>query len=453
MKRKITIATIALCSVLICFQSGIAKVSKEKADLLKTTLTPLGGKRAGNEAGTIPAWDGGLKTVSPGWKPGDYRPDFFADEKPLYTITAKNMDQHLDKLADGAKALLKKYPTFRMDVYPTHRTACAPQYVYDATYKNALNAELVDDGLNIKGAYNGIPFPIPKTGNEYVFNHLLAWRGVETINEFVNFIVTSSGKLVEVVKGNNREAYPYYRNDIPYEEWNGDYWHLNQIQMEPSFKAGESLLIRDPVDVANRVRQTWQYLVGQRRVRRAPQVAYDTPDFVASGHNYFDEAFVFNGSTDRYSLKFIETKEMVVPYNNNGLFNKKLGEVMTPDHINPDYMRWELHRVHVVEATLKDGKRHVIPKRRFYHDEDTWRIALYDGWDARGQLWRFGFALCFTAPDYPGAILQPNVLYNLQTGAYGGNNLCNDRPTHYYTREPREDSFYTPQNLAGSGVR
>lgn len=453
MRRKITIAIVALCSVLICFQIGIAKVTKDQADLLKTKHTPLGALRAGNEAGTIPAWDGGYTKVPDGWNPGDYRPDFFADEKPLYSITPQNADQYTGQLAEGAKALLKKYPTYRMDVYPTHRSHSAPQYVYDATYKNALDAELVEDGLNIKNAYNGIPFPIPKSGIEYVWNHLLAWRGAYWDMWFVNFIVTSNGKLVTVVKGINRSGCAYYRNDVPYDQWNGTFWLLNQMQLEPSFKAGESLLIHDPVDMAGKGRHTWQYLVGQRRVRRAPQVAFDTPDFVASGHNYFDEAYVYNGSPERYDWKFVETKEMVIPYNNNGFFLRSLEDVATPNHLNPDYMRWELHRVHVVEGTLKGGKRHVIPKRRFYIDEDTWRIILYDGWDAKGMLWRYGLGLSVLAPDYPGLILMPNVLYNIQTGAYGGNNLLNGQPKELMTHENRPDSFYSPQNLAGSGVR
>ena len=453
MNRKIFFSIIALCSLLIFFQTANAKVTKEEADLLKTTLTPLGAERAGNKEGTIPAWDGGYTKVPEGWEPGDYRPDFFADEKPLYSITAENMDRYLDKLAEGAKALLKKYPTFRIDVYPTHRSAAAPQYVYDATYQNALNAELTDGGLNIKNAYNGIPFPIPKTGSEYVFNHLLRWRGVEHNMWFYNFIVPSSGKLVEVVKGFNREQYPYYRNDVPYEEWNGGSWYMLQLQLEPSFKAGESLLIRDPANFAGEGRKTWQYLVGQRRVRRAPQVAFDTPDFVASGHNYFDEAFVYNGSPERYNWKFIEKKEMIIPYNNNGIFLKSMKEAYTPDYVNPDYLRWELHRVYVVEGTLAEGKRHVVPKRRFYIDEDTWGIVMYDGWDAQDQLWRFSFMLSLLEPEVPCLFLKASIIYNLQTGAYGGNNVFNDQPHQHHQVAPRDDSFYTPQNLAGSGVR
>ncbi|KAB0562114.1 DUF1329 domain-containing protein, partial [Pseudomonas palleroniana] len=119
-----------------------AAVSPEQAARLKTDLTPLGGERAGNADGSIPAWQGGYTQATPGYKPGDKRPDPFAGEKPLYSIKASNMEQYASELAEGTKLLLKKYPGYRLDVYPTHRSAAAPQWVYDNTSKNATRATL-----------------------------------------------------------------------------------------------------------------------------------------------------------------------------------------------------------------------------------------------------------------------------------------------------------------------
>ena len=59
-------------------------------------------------------------------KPGGKRGDPFKDDKPLFSITAQNLDKYADKLADGTKAMFKKYPDYRIDVYPTRRTAAAP---------------------------------------------------------------------------------------------------------------------------------------------------------------------------------------------------------------------------------------------------------------------------------------------------------------------------------------
>ena len=76
------------------------------------TLTPIGAEKAANKDGTIPAYTGGLTTPPAGFKAGDgIRPNPFAGEKPRLSIDAKNMAQHADKLTEGTKALLQKYPT------------------------------------------------------------------------------------------------------------------------------------------------------------------------------------------------------------------------------------------------------------------------------------------------------------------------------------------------------
>ncbi len=57
------------------------------------------------------------------------------------------------------------------------------------------------------------------------------------------------------------------------------------------------------------------YLPGQRRVKAAPDVAYDTPNPGTAGATTYDDAFMFNGAMDRYDFKLIGKKEMYVPYN------------------------------------------------------------------------------------------------------------------------------------------
>src|SRR6185503_18298037 len=154
--------SLLLAALLASTVSAQAAVSAHEAAKLKSTLTPVGAEKAGNKASTIPAWDGGLAKAPPGYKNGDVRPDPYADEKPVLSINAKNMVQYADKLTDGVQALMKKYPDFRIDVYPTHRTAAAPQSVYDNTFRNATQAKTVDGGHGVEGAWGGIPFPIPK---------------------------------------------------------------------------------------------------------------------------------------------------------------------------------------------------------------------------------------------------------------------------------------------------
>ncbi len=104
---------------------------------LGNDLTPLGGEKAGNADGSIPAWDGGITSAPAGYKPGDHHLDPFAREAPLFTITSANAAQYADKLTAGQQAILKAYADYSIPVYPSHRTASNPQRIYDATKRYA----------------------------------------------------------------------------------------------------------------------------------------------------------------------------------------------------------------------------------------------------------------------------------------------------------------------------
>ena len=439
------LGTVALA--LLASGSSWGGVSAAEAEKLKGELTPFGAERAGNKDGTIPAWKDGATTGGADYKSGP-RPDPFAAEKPLYTVDASNMAQHLDKLSDGQQAMLKKYPSYKINVYPTHRTATAPQWVYDNTLKNATRAKTTSDGNSLEGAYGGIPFPIAKTGKEAMWNHLLRWGGEAALYEPSTWIV-SGGKVALSATTRNEENWPYYGKDGSPEKFGGEYWYDYQVTTAPSYKAGETILVRDAVD-AGRARQAWQYLVGQRRVRKAPNLAYDTPDPVTSGIDFMDEVMLFLGVLDRYEWKLVGKKEMLIPYNVNGFMTRKASDVLGPDHLN--HVRWELHRVWVVESTVSDGKRHTMPKRRHYLDEDTWGASLYDGWDAQGQLWHTGMALPIAAPEFPAVVYHYFAMADLLKGGYQAT-IGNDMPTQYQKVPPYPESNFTPEYAASRGVR
>lgn len=445
---------VATYSAVVASGSSFAAVTADEAAKLKTNLTPVGAEKAGNKEGTIPEWTGGYTSKQAKYVSGP-RADPFPGEKPSFSITAKNADQYADKLSDGVKALLKKYPeTYRLDVYPTHRTAAAPQWVYDNAFKNATRAKTIHEGNSVEGAYGGIPFPIPKTGNEAMWNHLLYWQGESIFLPFRAYTVTTDGKAVLASQTDEWHQYPYYFKDSSLDKFNGDYWLVAQVATAPPFKAGEQILMRDPIDQVGKGRQAWQYLPGQRRVRKAPAISYDTPDFVVSGVGNFDEAFVFMGAMDHYQWKLLGKKEMYIPYNNNRFAAAKFADVLGPKHLNPDLMRWELHRVWIVEATVAPGKRHVVPKKRYYLDEDCWYTVLGDGWDAQGQLWKTYYSLMLLVPELPAVVgTVNNGLYNLLTGVYMYNLAINEMPVQYQPIEIKPDSFYTPDGMAGRGVR
>lgn len=426
--------------------SGMAvAVTAEEAAKLKTTLTPLGAEKAGNAAGSIPPWEGGLTKVP---KTGEVSATLFGD-KPIASITSANLSQYADKLAEGTLAMFKKYPDYRIDLYKTHRTAAAPQWVYDNTFRNATAAKSTQGGMSISNVYGGIPFPIPKTGAEVMWNHLLAYNGTASRFQFRVWMVSPDGKRVLASEAVTERQLPYYDHEGSLEKFDGTFGLVRNLQMAPAFKAGEQVLVRDPVDQVGAGRQAWQYLVGQRRVRRAPSIGYDTPNFVASGTSNFDEVSMFNGALDRYEWKLVGKKEIIIPYNRNKQFLAQEFQALTPNFINPDIARWELHRVWVVEATVAAGKRHVFQKRRFYLDEDSWGVMLAEAYDAQGRLWRYSENVPFAAGD-PGQGWAGEVHYNMLDGTYvSSSNMV--EPFKTVAKKP--DTYFAPEALAGSGAR
>ena len=450
---KTTLNITAALALACALPHAVAAVTPDEAAKLRTTLTPLGAEKAGNKEGTIPAWDGAYSKVQPGFKPGDTRADPFASEKPQLSISGKNLDQYAANLSAATVAMLKKYPGYRLDVYPTHRTGGAPAWVYDNTFKNATRAKSIDNGWGMEGAYGGIPFPIPKNGYEAIMNHRMAWTGEAAILPLRTVIVTPDGKRAVATEAEQTFQRPYYYKDGSLEKFDGIYQFGRLITRAPASKAGEGILVHDGVDEAH-PRAIWQYLVGQRRVRRAPSVSYDTPDSVTSGIGLFDEAFMLFGPIDHHELKLIGKKEMYIPYNNNRAAAAKIADLMGPQFLNPDLVRWELHRVWEVEASLAPGKRHVVAKRRYYLDEDTWQIIMVDGYDAQGQIWRGNYTLTLLAPDLP-AVLG-NIMwgtYNVQTGAYLLNEASNELPVQYKTIPRLPASYFGPEELANQGSR
>lgn len=446
-----SITRTVLATIILSGASGSiwAAVTQSEADQLKTTLTPFGAEKAGNSDGSIPAWTGNLVQKKANNQNGFPGNQFTEDQVKLH-ITSENLEQFQDKLSEGTKEILKKYKTFRLDVYPTRRSGEFPEYVNENTFKNATNAEMVEEGRSVKGAYGGIPFPIPKNGLEVYWNHTLHYRLPSSEFGIKNILGSADGRRTLATAADNNNQSPYYFKDGSVDTWNGDYLLARFTNKAPIFKVGESLVIRDSVNFPE-TRVAWQYLVGQRRVRRAPTVAYDTPDFVASGANYFDEVIGFYGAPDRYDWNLVGKKEMYIPYNNNQFFQTPEDEAFVANHPNPDKLRWELHRVWVVEAKLADGKRHAVPTRRFYFDEDTWAVSMIDGYDAEGKMWRANYVIPFVVPEIPAVVADPVIIFDLQADTYSCVQCMNDG--YYKSVEPKRDSFFTGNSLASEGVR
>jgi hypothetical protein len=221
-------------------QATLAAVSADEAKKLGSALTPTGAERAGNADKSIPDYTGGLTTPPAGYEKGSgIRPDPYTGEKPLFAITAQNMGQYEARLTAGTKELLKKYPTMRVDVYPSHRSIAFPKYVVDNTLKNATSVKTVDDGLGLEGTYAGIPFPIPKTGNEVMWNHLLRFTGQSYYTQYDSINVDSSGKAVLATTGQIHMDYPYYDPKRTGASGEGDIYFRTKIAYTaPARRAG-----------------------------------------------------------------------------------------------------------------------------------------------------------------------------------------------------------------------
>jgi hypothetical protein len=432
---------------------SLAKTTAEEIARLGKDLTPLGGEMAGNADGSIPAWQGGLSKPPAGYKKGDHHPDPYAADKVQITINAANMDQYADKLTAGHKAMLKTYPSFFMNIYPTHRSAASPQRIYDATRKVAATAELVNNGDGVKGTVNGIPFPVPKSGIEVIWNHLLRFRGELAERRIAQAAVTRGGDYT-LVKFNDEFNLIYSKAGISEEELANRILLFKQEVTSPARLAGEILLVHETLDQIKEPRAAWIYNPGQRRVRRAPNVAYDNPGTASDGIRTNDQFDMFNGATDRYNWKLVGKKEMFVPYNSYKLHSNtlKYKDLLTPLHINPEYPRYELHRVWVVEATLKDGARHLYKKRTFYIDEDSWQILAVDIYDNRDQLWRVSEGHPISYYEVPTFWTTLEVHTDLQSGRYLAIGLDNESSMYDFDIKRSMDD-YSPGSLRREGTR
>lgn len=445
---------LAAASGLLAF-SAHAGVSPSDAARLGKELTPLGAEMAANADGSIPAWNGGLLTPPAGYKVGDHHPDPFAADQPLYTITAANAAQYESKLSAGSLSLLKAYPDYKLVVYPTRRSASNPQRIYDATRTNATTAKLVSDGNGISGAIAGTPFPIPQNGLEVVWNHLTRYRGVSAARHIDQAAVERGGGY-QLVRFEDEFLFNYTRPDMTAAELEKDNTLIfyKQTVVSPARFAGTILLAQETVDQIKEPRRAWVYNTGRRRVTRAPNVAYDTPGTASDGQRTSDQFDMYNGAPDRYEWKLVGKKEIIVPYNSYRLHSDKtkVTDILKPGHINQDLARYELHRVWVVDATVKSGTDHTYARRTFYIDEDSWQILIADQYDKRGQMFIVSEAHCINYYEAQVFWSTLEVHTHLDNGRYLAFGLDNENPMYNFSLK-RTPADFTPDSLRRDGVR
>ncbi|WP_422023462.1 DUF1329 domain-containing protein [Pyruvatibacter mobilis] len=445
-------------STLPLLAAGAAQsaVPADMAARLDADLTPLGSERAGNADGTIPAWTGGLQSppAGLGYQRGMHHPNPYSADQSLFTITRDNMGQYADRLTGAQKALLEKYgDTFKMNVYPSHRSCAQPDFVYEANRKNALTGIITDEGNGVDEAIMGKPFPIPNSGYEVLWNHLLGFGNHKLQRQFAAVIPTASGSYTK-----------YSARDDAIIRWNDPAIktaaELDNIMalyilhtLEPTRVAGNVILVHETLNRLSDPRKAWQYSPGTRRVRRAPNIAYDNPGTNSDGATTSDSFGGFNGAPDRYTWTLRGRQEAYIPYNNYELYSDKLtyDDVIRPRHLNTDHVRYELHRVWQLEANLKPSTRHVYSRRVFYQDEDSWGIVSAELYDARGELWRVQEQYPVTFYEVPVCGSSMGAAYDFTNGRYIAVGLINEEePVNFYA-DHLEERRYTPQTIRTLG--
>ncbi|SDK46467.1 DUF1329 domain-containing protein [Pseudomonas indica] len=453
-KHSLIGAAIALT---LSASGALAAVSPQEVAKLGTTLTPFGAEKAGNAAGTIPEWTGGITQPPADYKkPGQHHPDPFADDKPLFTITQANLEQYKANLTPGQIALFATYPnSFQMPVYQSRRSGSAPQWVYDNTLKNATSAKLLDGGNGFADAFGGIPFPIPQNGVEALWNHIARYRGTYVVRRASEVAVQRNGAF-NLVTSQQEALFKFYEPKGSFANLNNILFYYLSFTKSPARLAGGAVLVHETLDQVKEPRQAWGYNAGQRRVRRAPNLAYDTPIAAADGLRTADDTDMFNGAPDRYDWKLVGKKEIYIPYNNYKVTSPevKYEQLLQVGHLNPAVTRHELHRVWVVEGTLKPGARHIYSKRTLYLDEDSWQIAVADQYDGRGELWRVSIAYLKNYYDLPTTWSALDVFHDLQARRYHVQNLDNEESsTIDFSQATPDDGYFKPSALRRRGTR
>ena len=436
---------------------AFAAVTPEEAAQLGKNLTTIGAERAGNAEGTIPEWTGGLPEDAGAVDARGFLEDPYAQDKPLFIITAKNVEQYEDKLSEGQVAMFKRYPdTFKMPIYPTRRSAALPEDIYQRAKISALTTVAIDNGYAVDKFNDSryYAFPIPKTGLEVMWNHVTRYRGGNMKRVITQATPQVNGAFTPI-RFEEIVAAPQDLPDLPKGKSENIISFFKQEVTAPSRLAGGVLLVHETLDQVKEPRMAWLYNAGQRRVRRAPQVDYDGPGTAADGLRTTDNFDMYSGAPDRYDWKLIGKREMYIPYNAALLDSPtlKYNDIIQAGHLNQDYTRYELHRVWEVEATVKNDTRHVYAKRKMYFDEDTWQLAIVDHYDGRGKIWRLaeGHMQQYYHVMTPAYTLE--VIYDLNAGRYLALGMKNEERYSFEFAVPAKYVDFTPAALRNAGVR
>ena len=413
-------------------------------------FTPVGAERNGSADGRIPAWTGGLgKDDWPaGFAPGQRLQDPFADDRALYQITADNWREHEADLSMGHRALFQKHPEYRMPVFESRRSVAYPQAIYDATQANRGRAKLLGSDA-LTGAKLGFPFPSPGNGVEVMWNHRVRYRGDAMVLQTRQALVLANGSTSEQFRQTERVLYRYANIADPIDLSRDNVLLYYLTNFSGSGNMGFTALVHESANQMERERSIWVIPPGVSKMFRIPPVGYDNPFPGSGGVAFVDMVDMYNGAFDRDDWKILGKRDVLLPYNAYRL-NDAQGsneDLLQPGFMNPQDTRYELHRVWLVEANERGGKRHSFGARRFYVDEDSWNVVLVENYDRKGQLWRFQEGHLTPMYDRKWTNAMPVVTYDLKDGRYFINRMSNDDPWPAVDPERMDEREFMPASV------
>ena len=393
------------------------------------SLTPIGAEKGGSPDGRIPAWDGGITPakIPAGYSRGGRLVDPYPSDKPLFTITAATAAKYANNLTPGHRALFAKYPDYTLPVFTTRRSVAYPQAIYDATQANLTTTKLLGSDA-LSGARLGFPFAKPQNGVEVLWNHRTRYRGDATQSQSTQAVVRPSG-APQYLKQTERVFYRYanLKNPADMKTSNVLLYYLTWFG-ETANEVDFTALVHETANSEQDSRAVWVIPPKIPKMFRIPPVGYDQPFPGSDAIQFIDMVDMYNGAFDRYVWKLTGKRELYIPYNayriSDGSWNYP--QLLKPNHFNQAATRYELHRVWVIEATERGGKRHAFGKRTFYVDEDSWNVVMVENEDRDGRLWRFQEGHLVMLYENQSTNTLPVITYDLKDGRYFINRLLGE---------------------------
>lgn len=145
---------------------------------------------------------------------------------------------------------------------------------------------------------------------EVVWNHITRYRGGAVERLINQFPVLSNGDFVPVKLRETLVFPEYLQSGRESADDNVLFYFLQEV-LAPARLTGTVLLVHETINQVKEGRRAWIYNAGQRRVRRAPNVAYDGPGTAADGLRTSDNLDMYNGAPDKYNWELKGKKSFI----------------------------------------------------------------------------------------------------------------------------------------------